>query len=146
MHRWLFCLLGLVLMSCGPAKQVLTPDASSVYNKWKLELLYGDSIAITEPLFIELSEGNRIGGFVGCNSLAGEYTLAEDQSIRFTNLITTHRHCRHAKLEGKVLNMLSEVTHYAIEGKKMRLKIDGGIVVAECFLLKEPEFRGILND
>lgn len=145
MHRLFYIILGLVMLSCAAVKQLPMQSDSSLYNKWELVTLNGSSVVSSQPLFLTLSTDSRVGGFVGCNSLGGEYVLGEEQSIRFANLITTHRYCEQAGLERQVLDMLNAVTHFNIEVQSLMLKSVDGSVVAEYTLINEGVARDMLE-
>lgn len=145
MHRLYFLVFGFVIVSCGATKQAPTQSDSILYNKWVLVQLNGNRIKSDQPLFLEFNRTNKVSGFAGCNSLGGEYVLGEDQRIRFADLITTHRYCDQAELEGQVLEMLNAVTHYSIQAQTLILKSSSGVLVAEYAQVNEGVTRGMLE-
>lgn len=127
----LFALLTFVLIGCNSAKVKKTETSSNKITEkyWKLKTLEGKDISMAEnqerEIFITLkSEGNKIVGFAGCNSLSGEYTLEEGNRIRFKNIAVTMKACPDVKLnESEFLQIFKLADNYTINNDLLSLNV-----------------------
>ena len=81
-----------------------------------------------ERPWIELSE-DRLQGFGGCNNLMGGYTLDKDR-LAFNEIGSTKKYCPDMQAtERSIMEMLSTVSNYQLEGETLSL-LHGTNVVA----------------
>lgn len=115
-------LLASVLVSCKTVKNTEIQDITNI--KWELSILDGNQVSVDSPIYIVLTEDNKVNGFIGCNSLAGNYTIKNDTQITFNQLGTTRMGCEEKKmaLESQMLKLLNSVNYFTIDNGKLILK------------------------
>lgn len=139
MNRLMIVMLALIFASCGATKKTDQPAKSTLYTKWELILFDEQPVRGEKPIFIELGDDNRIGGFVGCNQIGGTYTIANGDGIRFEKLITTRMACPELTLENEVVKMLNTVDKFSVDGEKLMLSIGSGKPLAIFHRMKDDE-------
>jgi heat shock protein HslJ len=117
----------------------VTPVTTSVTitgTKWSLvNLIVGGDAVVPIPagaeVFFTISEESVTGGS-GCNSFRGSATLSDDDGLSFGPLITTRMACSEDKmnLENGVLESLSSVSNYTLNGGLLELKNGNGLILA----------------
>ena len=139
MKKYLFVLLlaPALLAGCEPSKTVATanfPAAVSqktdgIVNKyWKLVTLEGQPVTMApdqerEAYFL-LKDSSRVTGFGGCNALNGAYELrADQQRLRFVNLLTTLKACPGPDNERAFLDVLNQADNYTLRGDTLMLNV-----------------------
>lgn len=89
-------------------------------GEWTIVSVNGKKIDQEEmPFIIFEKRDKRIYGNNGCNVINGNFTLSENKSIRFDNVITTMKACPDAKYEIAINKALNEARTYSYS------KIDG---------------------
>ncbi|MBO3269143.1 MULTISPECIES: META domain-containing protein [Hymenobacter] len=141
-----------LLGSCAgrePAETTQTPTATTTPLRgtyWVLEQL-GDS-AVTTPensqeiyLTLAADSSNRAEGQAGCNRFRGRFTLAANDQLSFSPLMSTKMACPRVSLETRYLNALETTTRYQLEGDTLRLlgAPAGTQVVAQFHAGEAPE-------
>ena len=82
-----------LLASCKTGKNALANEKNTIYKKWELNTLNGQTIHEEIPIYLDLKEEDHaVNGFIGCNSVNGSFTI-EEKEIRFTQLATTRKAC-----------------------------------------------------
>lgn len=132
-------LICMILFSCK--SQDVTKNASNkagtslVGTKWVLTKLNGDPVNLTsdelQQPFIKLSENeNGVGGNGGCNGFGGSYTLTDNQTISFSQMIATMRYCDDHGIEGVFMGNLQKAKTYDLVNNELTLKDEDGYVLA----------------
>ncbi|HCY00908.1 MAG TPA: heat-shock protein [Bacteroidales bacterium] len=137
MNRLMIVVLVLIFTSCGTTQKIEQTVKSTIYTKWELTLLDGKAVRIEKPIYLELTDDNKVGGFMGCNRLGGDYTIENDNQIRFSNLITTRMACSELVLETQVLKMLNTVDNFTIDNEKLMLSIGSGKPLATFHRMRD---------
>ena len=122
----LICLMSVVfLVSCGSGNKVNKAAEDSIYKKWELSILDGNKVIEDQPIYLELTEDNKVSGFTGCNRLNGSYVIENKTQIRFNQLASTRMACSPAamELEQKVLELLNTTDNFTIDKGKLMLNI-----------------------
>ena len=74
------------------------------------------------------ADSARAGGFSGCNSYRGSYTL-DSASLRFGPIAMTRMACdRGMDLEQQLARALERATSYELAGDELRLRDAGGVL------------------
>jgi putative lipoprotein len=102
---------------------------------WKLMRLGDTTVTVSpkqrEPYLILNSEGKRIGGSGGCNSLTGGYQLS-GANLTFGQMVSTMMACLEGMdTEKAFLTALAEVKTWKITGQQLDLFDSGGRSVAQ---------------
>lgn len=116
-------MLALIFVNCGTTHKIEETAKSTLHTKWELTVLDGQAVWNEEPIYLELTDDNKVGGFVGCNRLGGTYTIENGNQIRFSQLITTRMACPELALETEVLKMLNTVDNFTVDNEKLMLSI-----------------------
>lgn len=92
-------------------------------RKWYVISVNGGDLVAPEGgerPWIELS-GDRLQGFGGCNDLMGGYTLENDR-LAFNEIGSTKKYCPEIQAsERSIIEMLSTVSNYRLEGETLTL-------------------------
>ena len=112
---------------------------------WHLVKVGGESFTLPTDEFNIILNENNLGGRGACNSLLGQYATGDKFALRFSHLGSTKMLCPHNEaLEMKLIQILSQTTHYDIDGDMLMLMKDGTILAifkaqAEPMLRAVPE-------
>ncbi|WP_103327205.1 META domain-containing protein [Bacteroidetes bacterium endosymbiont of Geopemphigus sp.] len=109
----------LILTSCGGLKNFpVSPDLYE--NKWVLEM--ENSLSKKNDIYLIFDKKNsRFGGFGGCSSIGGEYSMVKG-FIRFSKIFSTQKSCAESKdTESALLSLLEEANQIRMEKDKLYL-------------------------
>lgn len=96
---------------------------------WHLVKMGGESYTFPADEFNIILNENGLGGRGACNSLLGQYATGDKSDLRFSALGSTKMLCPHNEdLEMKMIQNLSQTTHYSIEGDELVLKRNGEVL------------------
>lgn len=110
-------------------KKVEMDHAPIVEKYWKLKTLEGKDVTMAdnqerEIYFMLKSEGNKVTGFAGCNTISGEYVLEEGNRIRFNHMLTTLKACPDLELnESEFLEVFELADNYTIVDDVLSLNV-----------------------
>jgi putative lipoprotein len=109
------------------------PDVALTDAHWKLVELGGKpaepGAGEKELSLVLASEGRRASGFSGCNDFAGEFDT-DGNTLTFGPLASTRKACMDGmEQEQTMLQALSNVASYAIEGDSLALMTPDGSIV-----------------
>ena len=92
-----------------------------IENNEKSEVF--DGMMRREPFITLTSEGNRVKGHDGCNTLVGTYEISEGNRIRFSQMASTRAMCRNIEIEGRLKWALEMTDNYTLsaDGKYLLL-------------------------
>jgi heat shock protein HslJ len=133
MHKtlWLSCLT-LLVFNCSPSKDLETDknktntatNVSLTETYWRLSELMGKPInrvdGKKEVHMILKLDGNRVQGFLGCNSFNGIYTV-EGNRITFSKMASTLKACIDMSDENELIEVLNKVDNFNINGSNLNL-------------------------
>ena len=110
-----------------PAAQIQPESITEKY--WKLIELRGKPVVLDdsfkrEPFIILKSEGNRVNGNGGCNTLTGTYEIdPASLRIKFSQMATTMMMCLNMEVEDEMKKALEMVDNYTLsaDGKYLSL-------------------------
>lgn len=96
---------------------------------WHLVKMGSESYTFPADEFNIILNENGLGGRGACNSLLGQYATGDKSDLRFSALGSTKMLCPHNEdLEMKMIQILSQTTHYSIEGDELVLKRNGEVL------------------
>ena len=130
----------LLLSSCGVNKKtIIVPkeqltqtattikqtDASQLDGEWLVWTVGGKKVTGEERPYLNFSiaEG-RIYGNNGCNTLNGDFTTGEGQSLRISNVISTMMACADAPFEAAINQALENARYFTVSKKGHELYLD----------------------
>ncbi len=96
---------------------------------WHLVKVGGESLTLPLDSFNIILNDNGLGGRGACNSLLGQYATGEKYALRFSALGSTKMLCpENEELEMKLIQILSQTTHYDIDYDMLMLMQDGVVL------------------
>ncbi len=103
---------------------------SLVGTEWQLVQLEGQTVTPEKDTFIiKFGNDGSLTGVGACNRLMATYTTTEAGAMSVSRVGSTMMACPNMEQEYKFVKMLSQVTHYQMDGPMMML-LDNGAVVA----------------
>ena len=97
-----------------------------VGTEWQLARMMGTDIAVADDQFVfQFSEDGRFSGVGACNRMMGDYSVTEKRAISFGELAGTRMMCPNINLETQLIKIISQATHYEIEGDMLLLLSNG---------------------
>lgn len=138
MNRLMILMLVSLFASCGTINKKKI-DNSALHTKWGLTILNGQPISTEGPIYLELTDDNKIGGFVGCNRITGTFTVENGSQIHFTQLATTRMACHEMELETEILQMLNSVDNFTVVDNNLVLSIGHGDPLATFLKMSDNE-------
>lgn len=141
MKYLLSILLVALAVSCKTGTKVKETDKNTIQKKWELSVLDGEQVSGNLPIYIELTEDNKVSGFIGCNRLTGTYTIANKSQIKFSQLGLTRMMCpeREMALESQVLELLNTTDNFTIDSGKLMLNIGRRAPLATFYEMSDSE-------
>ena len=127
----LFILLvvAVVAIGCCSTCRMRVKNAKSLEGTvWHLVKVGGESYTLPSDEFNIILNENGLGGRGACNSLLGQYATGEKCALRFSALGSTKMLCPdNEALEMKLVQILSQTTHYDIDYDMLMLISDGAV-------------------
>ena len=106
---------------------------------WHLVKLGGEILTLHADSFNIILNENGLGGRGACNSLLGQYATGDKLALRFSHLGSTKMLCpENEDLEMKMIQVLSQTTHYDIDYDMLML-MQNGVVKAVFKAQAEPQ-------
>jgi heat shock protein HslJ len=97
-----------------------------VGTEWQLARMMGTDIAVADDQFVfQFSEDGRFSGVGACNRMMGDYSVTEKRAISFGELAGTRMMCPNINLEAQFTKIISQATHYEIDGDMLLLLSNG---------------------
>ena len=133
--------LAVLLISCQTGNKVKKTDKNAIHKRWELSVIDGRQVSSNLPIYIELTEDNKVSGFTGCNRLTGTYVIENESQIKFNQLATTRMACPEMEmtLESKVLELLNTADNFTIDSGKLMLNIGRRSPLATFFEMSDHE-------
>ncbi len=96
---------------------------------WHLVKVGGESLTLPLDSFNIILSENGLGGRGACNSLLGQYATGDKFALQFSSLGSTKMLCpENEALEMKLIQILSQTTHYDIDYDMLMLMQNGTIL------------------
>lgn len=96
---------------------------------WHLVKIGGESYTFPADEFNIILNDNSLGGRGACNSLLGQYATGDKFALRFSALGSTKMLCpANEDLEMKMIQILSQTTHYDIDYDMLMLISEGTVL------------------
>jgi heat shock protein HslJ len=106
--------------------------ASLTGGKWILAEMNGNAVTNDRAYIKFDAQSKRFSASGGCNDIGGRYQV-DDTQIKFSELTTTLIACKNNeahRLEGHLMDRLSDVTDFQIEGGTLRLYVGNRPILA----------------
>ena len=95
-------------------------------TEWQLERMMGQEVDIDADQFVFVfSNDGRFSGVGACNRMMGDYSITDKGAIKFGALAGTRMMCPKAHLEAEFTKIISQATHYEIDGDLLLILSDG---------------------
>ena len=112
-------------VSCCPCRKGKN-SKPLVGTEWHLTTMMGQSVDIDADQFVfTFSADGRFSGVGACNRMMGDYTTTAKGAIKFGALAGTRMMCPKAHLEAQFTKIISQATHYEIDGDMLLLLSNG---------------------
>ena len=131
----------VILASCKTGIQSPDMKSDNLNQKWELNMLDGQNVMASSPIYIEFLKDNKVAGFIGCNRVTGSYTVMNKTQIKFNQLAATRMMCAPAEMamETKVLEMLNTTDNFTISEGKLMLNVGRRAPLATFIAMSDNE-------
>lgn len=97
-----------------------------VGTEWHLMRLMGSEMDVDDDQFVfQFSDEGTFSGVGACNRMMGDYSVTPSRAITFGALAGTRMMCPKAELETQLTKVISQATHYEIDGDMLLLLSNG---------------------
>ena len=119
----------MAVSCCAPCRSRAKNAKPLEGTTWHLVKVGGESYTLPADAFNIILNENSLGGRGACNSLLGQYATGDKLALRFSHLGSTKMLCpENEALEVKLLQILSQTTHYDIDYDMLMLMQNGEIL------------------
>ena len=95
-------------------------------TEWQLERMMGQEVDIDADQFVFVfSNDGRFSGVGACNRMMGDYSITDKGAIKFGALAGTRMMCPKAHIEAEFTKIISQATHYEIDGDLLLILSNG---------------------
>lgn len=118
-------LISFIAACTQPEKQALTSNPAHLHGTWNLHTVFPDTVDVNkgimdkQPDLVIDTAKKTIGGYSGCNSFGGEFTLA-NENIKIGDLMATQRGCLES-IESRYFENLRRVNRYQASQDSLKL-------------------------
>ena len=132
-------MIAALAVGCCSACRMRVKNAKPLEGTlWHLVKVGGESFTLPTDEFNIILNENNLGGRGACNSLLGQYATGDKFALRFSHLGSTKMLCPHNEaLEMKLIQILSQTTHYDIDYDMLMLINKGEIIAVFQAQLQE---------
>ena len=125
-----FLVVAALAVGCCSACRLRVKNAKPLEGTvWHLVKVGGESLTLPADEFNIILNENGLGGRGACNSLLGQYATGDKLALRFSHLGSTKMLCpNNEQLEIKLIQILSQTTHYDIDYDMLMLMQNGTIL------------------
>lgn len=125
-----FLVVAVLAVGCCSACRLRVKNAKPLEGTvWHLVKVGGESLTLPTDEFNIILNENGLGGRGACNSLLGQYATGDKLALRFSHLGSTKMLCpNNEQLEIKLIQILSQTTHYDIDYDMLMLMQNGTIL------------------
>lgn len=107
---------------CRKGKNNLSLEGHS----WHLVQMMNHELKITPEQFVfTFSADGTFSGIGACNRIFGSYATSDKGAMTFSKMASTKMMCRDIELEDAFNKILSQTTHYEIDGDMLLLLSNG---------------------
>lgn len=123
-------MIAALAVGCCSACRVRYKNAKPLEGTtWHLVKIGGNSYTFPADEFNIILNENSLGGRGACNNLLGQYATGDKYALRFSHLGSTKMLCpKNEDLEMKLIQILSQTTHYDIDYDMLMLMREGTIL------------------
>lgn len=110
-------------MTCSNQNKITQTNSQILTRKWMMVgyKSYSKEELINKNAFIDLSQGEQVTCFMGCNTINFNLLKPDESRLKFENGISTQKACEKMDLESSFLNDITKITNYQIEGHRLTL-------------------------
>lgn len=128
MIKCVFCFL--LLTSCSSVKNNSKKDEGIELNRvWNMVLFknYSKEALIKKRASLDLTGKDFAPAFMGCNHLTLQYTVSQNNKIRFFKGLTTLMACENMDLETEFSSIIDIIQRYELKGHTLYLYGNHGV-------------------
>lgn len=97
-----------------------------VGTEWQLMRMMGQDVDVDDTQFVfQFSSDGNFSGVGACNRMMGDYMITDKGAISFGALAGTRMMCPKLALEAEFTKVISQATHYEIDGDMLLLLSNG---------------------
>lgn len=121
----LVAMISALFMGCCPCRKGKN-NLSLEGREWHLVRMMNHDLQISAEQFtFTFAADGEFSGMGACNRIFGKYTISDKRDMTFSDMASTKRMCPDAELEAAFHNILSQTTHYEIDGDMLMLLSNG---------------------
>ena len=114
-----------LFMGCCPCRKGKN-NLSLEGREWHLVRMMNHELQISAEQFtVTFTADGEFAGMGACNRIFGKYTISDKREMTFSGIASTKRMCPDAELEAAFSKILSQTTHYEIDGDMLLLLSNG---------------------
>ena len=118
-------MISALFMGCCPCRKGKN-NLSLEGREWHLVRMMNHDLKISSEQFVfTFAPDGTFSGVGVCNRIFGNYTTTEKRGMAFSDMASTKRMCPDAELEAAFSKILSQTTHYEIDGDMLLLLSNG---------------------
>ncbi|WP_300109613.1 META domain-containing protein [uncultured Alistipes sp.] len=123
----LMIVVAIGTMACCHCKKAQRSDNKPLIGtEWQLVQMDGRGVSVEADLFtVVFGQENRLSGLGACNRLTGDYEATETGALKIGELASTRMACPGMDRERAFFKMLTEATHYEIDGPMLMILTNG---------------------
>jgi heat shock protein HslJ len=121
-----FAFLFCILAACSsPKKESKVIRPAGLHGEWNLSAVFPDTVDIKkgmldkQPDLVIDTAKKAIGGYSGCNSFGGKFTVTKE-NIKIGELMATQRGCLES-IESRYFENLRRVNRYKVSQDSLKL-------------------------
>ncbi len=117
--------LAMLVAGCCPCRKGKN-NLSLQGREWHLVRMMNHDLQISPEQFVfTFSPDGEFAGMGACNRIFGKYTTSDKREMTFSGMASTKRMCPDIELEASFNKILSQTTHYEIDGDMLLLLSNG---------------------
>lgn len=118
-------LVTMLFAGCCPCRKGKN-NLSLEGREWHLVRMMNHDLQISAEQFtFTFAADGEFSGMGACNRIFGKYTISDKRDMTFSDMASTKRMCPDAELEAAFHKILSQTTHYEIDGDMLMLLSNG---------------------
>lgn len=125
----LAALIAILFAACCPCRKGKN-NLPLQGREWHLVRMMNHDLQISAEQFtFTFTADGEFAGMGACNHISGKFTISNKRDMTFRNIASTKRMCPDIELETAFNKILSQTTHYEIDGDMLMLFSNGDMQV-----------------